>query len=93
MARTRTVTKQVKFGGKTIPATYSQNRDGSFRVALGDVGARSTTYIEIPNLPGSGRGRFERAGYASIVGKWESARFPTPQQALAAACKMLRSNG
>lgn len=91
MARTRTVTKQVKFAGNLLPASYTQNRDGTFTVML--ITSRRPKTIDIDFQESSGRGPFERKGFRSVVGTWESPRFPTPKGALAAACKMIRSNG
>lgn len=87
MARTRSITKQVRFNHATIEATYVEHADGSYDVVLG------RKMIRIPYHERVGRGRFERAGFAAHVGRWESGRFPTPKRALAAACKMLSSNG
>lgn len=87
MARTRSITKQVRFNKADYEATYVQHSDGSYEVVLG------RQLIRIPYHTSTGRGRFERAGFAAHVGKWESGRFASPKRALAAACKMLRSNG
>lgn len=81
------ITKQVRFNHAILEATYVQHSDGNYDVVLG------RKLIRIPYHTGTGRGRFERAGFAAHVGRWESGRFATPKRALAAACKMLRSTG
>ena len=91
MVRTRVVTKQVKFAGNLLPATYTRNEDGTYAVDLGQ--GKRATHIDIDFQKSSGRGPFDRKGYRAVVGNWETPRLPTPQRALRAACRMLRSNG
>jgi len=86
-----TITKQVLASGKFTTAKYTKYSDTKYmiEIAIGEIPAK----IKIAYCKGAGRNPFDRSGYEAWVRSWRSKRWPTPQKALAAACKMLSSNG